>query len=107
MEPITYQELVRQYARGVDSGAYDADLDRRTRRLTVILLNTAANLSSPTRPYEAVGRGDGSYREAIVADFHRGQWDANVGFLLDAVSPSGREAYGAAMERATDILRNI
>lgn len=105
VSPTTYRTIVRSYANGVESGAYDGDIESaRERKFVAMLLRTASNDYRADIAYSDLTT---EARERIVRDFIEQQWSANVGSLVEIASPTGRSAYGQAIERAIAILRGV
>jgi hypothetical protein len=101
MNPLTYRDIIRTYARDVASAHADTDLAPRERRLTEVLLNLASNYGMAAVCYPPT---DGT-RDETVKSLSDIVWQARP--LLQAVGPASADAFERAVSRSVEILRGV
>lgn len=105
MLPLTFRTILRDYADGIDGGAYDPDIESaRERKFVALLLRTISNDERTNIPYRDV---TSNLRADVLGTLWDRAWAANLGFFVEVASPTARELLGKAQERATEIVRNI
>jgi hypothetical protein len=100
---VTYQSIIRTYARDVRAGSADRDLTPRQRRLVEVLLNTASSSPWATGQYPP-SEDD---RRRVCQAFGDVQWNGNTRALMLAVGPAADADFTVALELTLEILRNV